>query len=217
MFKIAYLTVFVVSSITQTMFGQLITINAGIRSNDDGSSKLTKKDSIHIKTFSVENFDKVYTYKSKEFIDFELFNAKDCKLLFSKSKYTWVFIQSSWCGVCVPSLKKYIQLADSLKDEGIRIIVVNQDIQIPQLQKKIFKQGFRYQTYIIDPNVYGTMETKKQELFVSELADGKAIEGYSSSGVPKNLFFNSKGELVYYSPINDITTQTLKEKVLKSE
>ncbi|MDQ3048057.1 MAG: hypothetical protein M3R27_10950 [Bacteroidota bacterium] len=193
---------------------QLITINGTFDSQTDGSLKPKGKDSLHILSFTSENISKTFSYKKKEAIDFQLINSTQLKQIFSQNEFTWVFIQASWCGGCNSSLKKYIKLADSL--DQIRIVVINQDMRIRSLQHKIFNEGFKSQPYLLDPKEYGTYEPDKQSKFVGELTDLGKLVNYNPKGVPHNFFFNRKGELIYYGP-NDITSQTLKEKVLKSE
>ncbi|HEY0031473.1 MAG TPA: hypothetical protein VGC65_11985 [Bacteroidia bacterium] len=196
------------------MNGQLITIESSMR-KDDGSSSLTKKDSTHLKPFSVDNFDKEISFKERTEINFELVKAENIKELFSKHKYTWVFIQASGCGPCTNSLKKYIKTIDSLKTEDIKIIVINQDIAVKQLQKKLFGENYNYQSYILDPKIYGTVEFKKQEQFVKEITNNAPMENYSANGVPVNLFFDQNGNLIYYNRANDLNTTVIKEIIVK--
>ncbi len=180
---------------------------------DDGSANLTKEDSLHIKTFQIEDFGKNMPSKNKSEIDFDLITVDQLKQICSKNKYTWLFIQSSWCGACISNLNKNRKTVDSLKDEGISIVVVTQDILIKQLQKKIFMEKYNTLSYIIDPKKYGTNESKKQEQFILEIAGNNKIENNPGS-VPKNLFLNQKGELVYFDTTYKINTTLIKEKVL---
>lgn len=190
-----------------------INIAINHRLEDDGSSTLKKEDSLHIKKFLIENFGKENAIKNKSEIDFELINADQLKQICAKSKYTWVFIQSSWCGACINGLNKNRRTLDSLKGEGISIVVINQDIQIKQLQKKILMEKYNILSYIIDPKIYGTMELKKQEQFILEIANNSKIENNPGS-VPKNLFLNQSGELVYFDTTYKINTNLIKTKVL---
>jgi hypothetical protein len=93
--------------------------------------------------------------------------------------------------------------------------VINQDIQIKQLQKKIMMEKYYELSYIIDPGMYGTEESVKQEKFISEMIGDQIIENYSPKSVPKNLIFNAYGELVYFDPLNRITTQQIKRVLFK--
>jgi thiol-disulfide isomerase/thioredoxin len=184
---------------------------------DDGSTKLTKDDSTRFTSFNVERFDKKYAPKDSKEIVFETIKAEEFSSLFSKHKYTWVFIQSSWCGACLPSLKKYIKIADSLGHEDIKIVVINQDFKIKQLQKKVFSEGYFFRSYIIDPRIYGIIESQKQKKFVEEITSGAVLENYNCDAVPQNLFFDRSGRLLYYAPINAITKELVTNRVISQK
>lgn len=192
---------------------QFVAINH--RLADDGSSTLSSEDSASIGRFSIENFGKKLEFKTKSDVTFELINSNDFKQLVSKSKYTWLFIQSSWCGACIKGLWDNLKIVDSLKNEGISLIVINQDIQIKQLQKKIFNEKYRTLSYIIDPKYYGTIETLKQEKFVKEITNDIMISGYSPIGVPRNFFFDENGTMLYFDTTYKISVDLIREKVLK--
>ena len=192
---------------------QIITIESGLR-KDDGSSSLSKKDSIHLKKFAVENSEVEFEYKNREEIDFELIeNGEQFVELCKKHKYTWLFVQASGCGPCSIALKRHIPIADSLSAEDVKIVVVNQDIAVRQLQKKLYGEKYKYHSYILDPKTYGTVESKKQDKFIKELTNNSEIKGYSPNGLPRNFFFNQKAELVYYDTTYNISVDLIKRVV----
>jgi hypothetical protein len=94
---LSIISLLLLSGISQSLFSQIVITH---RDLDDGSKKLTKSDSSHILPFSIENYGKSMEYNSKEDINFELINSQQLKQICGKNVYTWVFIQSSWCGAC---------------------------------------------------------------------------------------------------------------------
>jgi hypothetical protein len=70
---------------------------------------LTSADSALITDFDEKNFDKKFDYKKFDEVTFEYINSNDFKKIVSRHKYTWVFVQSSWCGACMPALRRYIK------------------------------------------------------------------------------------------------------------
>jgi thiol-disulfide isomerase/thioredoxin len=196
-------------------FSSVSQINIAINHHglDDGSSALKKEDSLHIKEFNINDYGKEVDFNEKSNIDFELVDADQLKQICLKSNYTWVFLQSSWCGACVSGLNKARKIVDSLKYDGISIVVVNQDILIKQLQKKILMEKYKTLTYILDPKKYGTIETKKQEQFIHEISKDYKIQ--NPGAVPKSFFLDKNGELVYFDTSYALTTKIIYEMVLK--
>jgi hypothetical protein len=182
-FSVAILSIFFPNS--DKLSAQII-ING--RSNDDGSKILSKEDSLSIHPFCIENVGKKLSINSKSEIHFELINSEQLGMISKKNKYSSVFIQSSWFGACSLVLKKYVKIVDSLKSEGISLIVINQDMNIKNLKKKIKMENYSVLSYIINPNQYGTNESEKQERFIQELSRGYKLDEYSTNSVPQAFF-----------------------------
>jgi thiol-disulfide isomerase/thioredoxin len=209
-FSIAILTIFL--SNTNKLSAQII-ING--RSNDDGSKTLAKEDSLSIHPFCLENVGKTLSINTKSEIYFELINSEQLGIISKKNKYTWVFIQSSWCGACSLVLKKYVKIADSLKSEGVNLVVINQDMNIKNLKKKIKMENYNTLTYIINPTQYGINEAKKQEKFIQEVSGDYKLNEYSPNSVPQAFFLDQNGNMIFFEKSHSLTKSFIEKNIIK--
>jgi hypothetical protein len=205
------LTYLFLFSFTKVSHAQII-ING--RSEDDGSKTVTKEDSLYIHAFSNENVGKFIEHNTKNDIYFELINADELKQIASKSKFTLVIIQSSWCGACGLVLEKYLKTLDSLKSEGLTLVLINQDVHIKNLKKKIKMENYYILSYIIDSKRYGTSEIKKQEAFITEMAGTKKLEGYSPGSVPQAFFLDQSGKLIYFEYAHNLNKDFILRNII---
>jgi hypothetical protein len=211
--KLFYCMVLVLIINKRNVNGQIvISMN---RDGTDGSQSLSQADSLYIQPFSEGNIGKKFQMGINKRIIFELINAEQLREICSKNKYTWVFIQSSSCGACIPSLKKNIRIADSLSGYGVKLVVINVDAHIKNLRKKIEMEKYFTQSYIINPAEYGIKEVEKHDRFVNDLVG--AIEGYSPHVLPQNIFLDQAGKFVYYDKTYKINKDLIINNVISKK
>ena len=179
------------------------------RGVDDGSSKLTKTDSLLISTFNQDDLRKTFNYSSQSAIKFQVINARDILNVCSQTEYLWVVIGASWCPISNQALTKYTAISKHFEGTQLRFVYISQDFNLKLLQEELFEADYPYIPYLLDPKKYGTDEVTKQERFGKELNITPLVSTFKGGGVP-NCFILDKNEMVcYHSHGNRITQDTI--------
>jgi len=189
--KVAMLNVL----LTLLLAGACITMRT--RKVDDGSTTLSKEDSLKIFPFSISQADMKNVYSAQKEIVFQVINTDELKRIIPQKKYTWLLIGSSWCPVCQRVIKQYSSLIKEYPRDSIQLILVCQDMNIPVLQSEIFESDYRRMPYLMDPKKYGSDEVFKQEKFIRDLDPKLPLAFFKGGGVPVNLMLDQHYNVLF--------------------
>lgn len=185
------------------------------RKDDDGSTSLSSLDSQNLRKFDRLSFNRKNNYITKDQIKYELIKSSDIQQLFSANKLTLVLIWASWCGASQEALFKVIENQDKIVGNNINLLIVAQNFNLQYMSEILFNKSMKYQTYIIDPNVYGRDEVKKQNAFGKLLCPSCRVK--FDGTVPRLLVFNQKGKVVLDEPGIKFKYQQLESLLKDSE
>ena len=161
------------------------------RKVDDGSTSLTKSDSLAIKPFSISDFNITRTYATPDEIKFQVIDAEQMNELVKRQRYSWIVLGASWCGVSKMALTKFPQIIHSFNPDSIRLIIIIQDLNIPVMQKELFDAHFTFFPYLLSSAKYGTDEAHKQENFAKDLQWDLPLRYFNEGGVPMNIIVDN--------------------------
>jgi thiol-disulfide isomerase/thioredoxin len=181
------------------------------RQVDDGTKSLTKEDSAKILPFDYGSIHKIYEYPSPSNILFQKIETDNLKNIIAEKKFSLVMFVASWCPVSEKSLIKNTQLIPQFPEDSIQLIIISQDLNIKNLQKEIFEANYNHIPYLLVSKKYGTDEVFKQEKFIKDFDKRILIDRFKGGGVPKNLLFNSKAELLFVTGGTAINCDTIKK------
>lgn len=164
-----------------------ITIQRSSRKVDDGSTLLSTVEKKYLNEFQLLDYKEVSTPNQFQYID-----SKQIQQLAIGKKKLVVF-WATWCPVCKKYLEKIATDTLLLRNNDIELILVCQNVNIKEAQSILGKLKLNNLSYIIDPKVYGTDETTKQDLLIKELVKGrKNTEG----SVPNSLLLDRNNKVV---------------------
>jgi len=181
------------------------------RKVDDGTKSLTREDSAKIFPFDYGSIHKTYDYTSPSNIFFQKIEADNLKKIITEKKYSMVMFIASWCPVSEKSLIKNSQLMLKLPEDSIQLIIISQDLNIKDLQKEIFEANYNHVPYLMVSKKYGTDEVFKQEKFIKDFDKRIPLGRFKGGGIPTNLLFNNKTDLLYVKGGTLITCDTIKK------
>ncbi|MFP5471382.1 MAG: hypothetical protein ACLGGV_07275 [Bacteroidia bacterium] len=177
---------------------------------DDGSTTLTKYDSVHIRTFNMENAFKKQTISSQDDIFFEEIKGDDVKKLIGINDYTWVIVAASWCPHCHNEVPRVSGILEELKEYNIKPIIIFQNYDIKATQELLYSAHWDEQTYIIDAKTYGSVEPQKHLKIRKEICPEC---DNTTTGIPAQYIFNKKGEMLLLKFGEGITVEKIKEAI----
>jgi len=181
------------------------------RKVDDGTKSLTRDDSIKIFPFNYGSVHKTFEYSTPSDIIFQKIETADLKEILTEKKYSWVMFIASWCPVSEKALIKNSGLILKFPEDSIQLYIISQDLNIKNLQKEIFEANYNHIPYLMTSQKYGTDETYKQEKFIKDFDKRIQVARFKEGGVPKNLLFNNKAELLYLTGGTLINCDTIKK------
>jgi thiol-disulfide isomerase/thioredoxin len=181
------------------------------RKVDDGTKSLTRDDSTRISPFNHNTVHKTYEYSSPSGIFFQTIEADELKKILAEKKYSLVMFIASWCPVSEKALIKNSGLIVKLPEDSIQLLVISQDLNIKDLQKEIFEANYYHVPYLMMSAKYGSDEVFKQERFIKDLDKKIPVGRFKGGGVPTNLLFNNKSELLYVTGGTAINCDTIKK------
>lgn len=157
---------------------------------DDGSSSISKQDSLSLHEFSGAENSTVNRSDLFEFI-----SANQLKSIAIKNQYTIVVLWASWCPIChdyLPKLNLWQDSITSLK-KNIGITLISQNINISYSQTILTRYNYPYQSYILDPRLYGSNERTKQDKFLAEFI---TKHQQTNGAVPRTLLLDKNGNII---------------------
>lgn len=177
------------------------------RKVDDGSSSISKEDSL-----SLHDFSEADAYFLKRPDLFEFITADQLRLIAQKNKYTIVVFWASWCPVCHDYLSNLKLWKDSITDlkQDIGVTLISQNINIKYLKTIVQRYNYPCQSYIIDPRIYGTDERNKQDKFLNEFNPTRS-QTYGS--VPRTIILNNNGDMIFEVPGKNVSLKQLMNKM----
>jgi hypothetical protein len=181
------------------------------RKVDDGTRSLTKEDSTKIIPFDYGAVHKTYEYSSPSSIIFQRIDAEELKTIVAGKKYSWVMFVASWCPISEKSMIHNSRFISGLPDDSIQLLIISQDLNIKELQKELFESNYNHIPYLMDSKKYGTDEVSKQEKFIKDFDKRIPVGRFKQGGVPTNLFFNEKADLLYVTGGTVINCDTIKK------
>ncbi|MBK7691817.1 MAG: hypothetical protein IPJ31_12115 [Bacteroidetes bacterium] len=134
-------------------------------------------------------------------IPIHLINATNFSTLLSNAgNYFKYFVIYTVGCQGTPSELRYIQKSDSLYSDQVKFFLISSDniaaYLIQMLQKKLFRSGFFYPTYIIDHTVKSFLDDRKRgEIFRNQVCEecrGDII------GVPYVMLFDHSNRLLFH-------------------
>jgi len=179
------------------------------RKVDDGTKSLTRDDSIKIFPFNYGSVHKTFEYSTPSDIIFQKIETADLKEILTEKKYSWVMFIASWCPVSEKALIKNSGLILKFPEDSIQLYIISQDLNIKDLQKELFEANYNHIPYLMASPKYGTDERYKQEKFIRDFDKRIPVERFREGGVPKNLLFNDKAELIYMTGGTAINCDTI--------
>ena len=160
------------------------------RKVDDGSSSVSKAESIYLSDFKLESFSSKSSPNQFQYI-----NKNQLISIAKKNNYTIGVIYASWCPVCHTYLSTIRTWTDSLKllQNNVGLVLIEQNVNIGYTQELLAKNNYPFLSYIIDPQEYGTDESTKQDKFLNAFnPKRKTNEG----GVPTTVILDSNGNII---------------------
>ena len=160
------------------------------RKVDDGSSSVSKAESIYLSNFKLESFSSKSSPNKFQYI-----NKNQLISIAKKNNYTIGVIYASWCPVCHTYLSTIRTWTDSLKllQNNVGLVLIEQNVNIGYTQELLAKNNYPFLSYIIDPQEYGTDESTKQDKFLNAInPKRKTNEG----GVPTTVILDSNGNII---------------------
>jgi thiol-disulfide isomerase/thioredoxin len=188
-----------------------ITIKRNLKTDDDGTTSLTKEDSTKIFPFDYATVHKTFDYASPSAIVFQKIDAPILRKIISDRKYSFVMIIASWCPVCEKSLKRNTRLMKKFSEDSIQFIIVSQNLIIKSLQQELFEADYNHLPYLMCSPKYGTNEAYKEERFIRDLDKRIPVKYFKDGPVPTNLIFNQKGELLFLANGVTLTCDSIKK------
>jgi len=200
---------FFISGFVFLMVQSCIIITRSERKVDDGSTSLTKSDSLAIHPFSILDYNATKNYSIPSEIKFQQIDAEQVNQLIVQQRFTWIMLGASWCPVSKNALIKFNKIIDSFHSDSIRLIIISQDFNIPVLQQELFDAHFPFITYLLNPDKYGRDELHKQENFAKDLKWDLPLRAFKEGGVPMNIIVDSKKQLKYLFGGSRITVDSI--------
>ena len=160
------------------------------RKVDDGSSSVSKAESIYLSDFKLESFSSKSSPNKFQYI-----NKNQLISIAKKNNYTIGVIYASWCPVCHTYLSTIRTWTDSLKllQNNVGLVLIEQNVNIGYTQELLAKNNYPFLSYIIDPQEYGTDESTKQDKFLNAFnPKRKTNEGR----VPTTVILDSNGNII---------------------
>lgn len=160
------------------------------RKVDDGSSSVSKAESIYLSDFKLESFSSKSSPNQFQYI-----NKNQLISIAKKNNYTIGVIYASWCPVCHTYLSTIRTWTDSLKllQNNVGLVLIEQNVNIGYTQELLAKNNYPFLSYIIDPQEYGTDESTKQDKFLNAFnPKRKTNEGR----VPTTVILDSNGNII---------------------
>ena len=160
------------------------------RKVDDGSSSISKAESIYLSNFKLESFSSKSSPNQFQYI-----NKNQLISIAKKNNYTIGVIYASWCPVCHTYLSTIRTWTDSLKllQNNVGLVLIEQNVNIGYTQELLAKNNYPFLSYIIDPQEYGTDESTKQDKFLNAFnPKRKTNEGR----VPTTVILDSNGNII---------------------
>ncbi len=157
---------------------------------DDGSSSVSKAESIYLSDFKLESFSSKSSPNQFQYI-----NKNQLISIAKKNNYTIGVIYASWCPVCHTYLSTIRTWTDSLKllQNNVGLVLIEQNVNIGYTQELLAKNNYPFLSYIIDPQEYGTDESTKQDKFLNAFnPKRKTNEGR----VPTTVILDSSGNII---------------------
>ena len=157
---------------------------------DDGSSSVSKAESIYLSDFKLESFSSTSSPNQFQYI-----NKNQLISIAKKNNYTIGVIYASWCPVCHTYLSTIRTWTDSLKllQNNVGLVLIEQNVNIGYTQELLAKNNYPFLSYIIDPQEYGTDESTKQDKFLNAFnPKRKTNEGR----VPTTVILDSNGNII---------------------
>ena len=160
------------------------------RKVDDGSSSVSKAESIYLSDFKLESFSSKSSPNQFQYI-----NKNQLISIAKKNNYTIGVIYASWCPACHTYLSTIRSWTDSLKllQNNVGLVLIEQNVNIGYTQELLAKNNYPFLSYIIDPQEYGTDESTKQDKFLNAFnPKRKTNEGR----VPTTVILDSNGNII---------------------
>jgi hypothetical protein len=179
------------------------------RKADDGSSRLSKVDSSLMIPFDPKTASVEYKYNTSKEIKFQVIDASKLTSLVKNKPVSWIFIGASWCGASKYARLRFCKSIRHFEKDSIQLIIIDQDFDLKELQQQQFNCGFYHITYLLDPILYGSDESYKQERFIKDLGLNLPISLFKQGGVPKSIIVDGKLNIYYYASGMDITSDTI--------
>jgi thiol-disulfide isomerase/thioredoxin len=181
------------------------------RKVDDGTKSLTKEDSTKIFPFDYGVVHKTFEYSSPSNIIFQRIDAEELKKIVGERKYSWVMFVASWCPISEKSMIQNSRFIKNFPEDEIQLLIISQDLNIQNLQKELFESDYNHIPYLMDSKKYGTDEVSKQEKFIKDFDKRIPVGRFKQGGVPTNLLFNDKTDLLYVTGGTLINCDTIKK------
>jgi thiol-disulfide isomerase/thioredoxin len=188
---------FSILSFVVLLTSSCITITMYHRKTDDGSTSLTKTDSLAIQPFSLGDFKTSRQYDYPGQIRFQLIDADCINQMVGQQSYTWILIGASWCPVSANAMIRFSKIMQNFQADSIRLIIISQDCNISVLQQEIFNANYSFVPYLLNYAKYGKDEVYKQEKFAKDLHWDLPVKAFKGGGVPMNIIVNNKKEIKY--------------------
>jgi len=179
------------------------------RKVDDGTKSLTREDSARIVAFDHGTVHRTVEYETPSNIIFQKIEADNLKKILSDKKYSWVMFIASWCPVSEKAVIRNSGIILKFPEDSIQLYIISQDLNIKDLQKELFEANYNHIPYLMASPKYGTDERYKQEKFIQDFDKRIPVERFREGGVPKNLLFNDKAELIYMTGGTAINCDTI--------
>ena len=176
---------------------------------DDGSTSLTKSDSLAIQAFSISDFNTSRNYSSPKEIIFQVIDAEQVNKLVNQQRYSWILLGASWCPVSKYALIKFNKIINNFRTDSIRLIIISQDFNIPVLQQELFDAQYTFIPYLLNPDKYGRDEVYKQEKFAKDLLWDLPLRAFKGGGVPMNIIVDNRKQVKYLFGGSRITVDSI--------
>ncbi len=170
-------------------------IQMGYRKENDGSTSLSKTDSLHLAKFDIQNFNNASLQSTDSARIFQEIDGDGIKLILKKNKFTWILLWATWCPHSyndVPRALKYYE--NFLKGEKLNIVLVTQNYDMKAMNKMLSEFHYKKQCYVLSAGKYGTAEFEKVVRLKQEICT--TCPEYK--GVPQHILLDQDGKLIFF-------------------
>jgi hypothetical protein len=176
------------------------------RKNDDGSSSLTKEDSLHLAKFDLQKFNSSQEKLPDGGRIIREIDGNNIRSVLTKNKYTWIIIWATWCPHSQRDVPRAIKFYhDHLEGKQTSLVLIAQDYNIKSTDKSLNEFKYDGQGYVLSAKKYGNDEWEKVAKMKKDICRDCPVPNVS----PQHIVLGDDGKLVFHQNAELLRPDTL--------